>query len=105
MRIIAIQTLKSYWSEYPECEQSLKSWIREIRHAKWMSPNELKSSFGHASVITGKRIVFNIAGNNNRLIVDIEFNLQLVFVVWFGTHHEYDQIDAKTVKYVRSNKK
>ena len=52
-----------------------------------------------------KRVVFNINGNNYRLIVDIEFRLKIVFIVWFGTHNEYDLIDAKTIEYVKSNKK
>lgn len=50
-------------------------------------------------VVSGKRIVFNIHGNKYRLIVDIEFSLQIIFIVWIGTHAEYDKIDAKTVVY------
>jgi mRNA interferase HigB len=49
--------------------------------------------------LTSKRVVFNIKGNQYRLIVDIEYKLKIVFVVWFGTHKEYDKIDAKTVSY------
>jgi len=103
MRIISIQTLKNYWLKYPQSEQSIKAWIKEVKESEWRTPNDLKRSFGAASILTGKRVVFNICGNNNRLIVDIEFRLQLVFVVWIGTHTEYDQIDAKTVKYVKGN--
>lgn len=46
-------------------------------------------------ILTGKRVVFIINGNKFRLIVDIEFRLKIVFVVWFGTHAEYDLVDSK----------
>lgn len=55
--------------------------------------------------LTDKRAVFNIHGNTYRLIVDIEYRLKIVFVVWFGTHKQYDKIDAKKVNYVKTNKK
>lgn len=55
--------------------------------------------------MSGKRTVFNVMGNLFRMIVDIEYRLAIVFVVWLGTHEEYDKIDVKKVKYVKSNKK
>lgn len=105
MRIIAIKTIKHCWAIHPSTEQSLKAWVAEVEEAQWENPQELKLQFGNASIITGKRVVFNINGNNYRLIVDIEYRLQIVFVVWFGSHDEYDKIDAKSIEYVKSNKK
>ena len=81
------------------------SWYEEVEIAEWNSPNELKNQFGSASVITDKRVVFNIHGNSYRLIVDIEYRLKIVFIVWFGTHVLYDKIDAKKISYVKANKK
>lgn len=105
MRIIATKTIKLCWERHPLTEQSFKAWLAEVEEAQWASPQELKLQFRHASIISGKRVVFNINGNNYRLIVDIEYRLQIVFVVWFGTHDEYDKIDAKTIEYVKSHKK
>lgn len=104
MRIIATTTIQDYWKNHPECEQALKAWIQEVLKATWKSPQELKDQFKSASIITGKRVVFNINGNRFRLLVDIEFRLQIVFIVWFGNHYEYDQMDAKKVVYVKTNK-
>jgi hypothetical protein len=59
----------------------------------------LKAKYGNASIISSKRVVFNLKGNDYRLIVDIEYRLKIVFIVWFGTHNEYDKIDARTVRY------
>lgn len=105
MRIIATNTIQEYWKKHPECEQALKAWVQEVQKATWQNPQELKDQYKSASVITGKRVVFNINGNRHRLLVDIEFRLQIIFIVWFGNHHDYDQVDAKKVAYDKTNKK
>ena len=105
MRVIATNTLKEYWKKYPKTEQSLKSWLREVEFSEWQEPGELKVKYKNASILTSKRVVFNINGNRYRLIVDIEFRLKIVFIVWFGTHAEYDTINAKKISYVKTNKK
>ena len=101
MRIIKEKTLSEYCklSKYKQAKESEKAWIYEVRYSIWDNTNELKSKYGNASIISSKRVVFNIKGNDYRLIVDIEYKLRIVFVVWFGTHKEYDNIDAKKVKY------
>lgn len=81
------------------------SWHEEVEKATWNSPNELKLQFQNASIVTAKRVVFNIHGNSFRLIVDIEYRLKIVFIVWFGTHKQYDLIDAKKISYVKADKK
>lgn len=105
MRVIATNTLKEYWEKYPKTEQALKSWLQEVEFSDWQSPQELKCKYRNASILTNKRVVFNINGNRYRLLVDIEFRLKIVFVIWFGTHSEYDLIDAKTISYAKTDKK
>ena len=101
MRIVKEKTLTEYCrlSKYKEATESLKAFIYEVRYSDWESAKELKSKYGNASIISSKRVVFNIKGNDYRLIVDVEYKLRIVFIVWFGTHTEYDKIDAKTVRY------
>lgn len=103
MRVIAVKTLKQFWEENPEAEQALLAWYEEVEKADWDTPNELKMQFGNASLLGGKRVVFNIHGNTFRLVVDIEFKFKIVFIVWLGTHKQYDNIDAKTVKYAKTS--
>ncbi|NEU09175.1 type II toxin-antitoxin system HigB family toxin [Flavihumibacter sp. R14] len=103
MRVIAIKTLKDYINEFRSAEQSLLSWHDEATAANWATPNELKSQYKNASILSEKRVVFNIHGNSYRLIVDIEYRLKIVFIVWFGTHKQYDSINAKTISYVKAN--
>ena len=104
MRIIAVNTIREYWEKYPNTEQSLRAWVQEIEQSNWESPLALKLKYRNASILTGKRVIFNINGNKFRLIVDIEYRLKIIFVVWFGSHAEYDLIDSKTVKYGKANK-
>ena len=105
MRIIARNTLISYWNNHPELEQPLKSWYDSVLNTNWKSPNELKKQFRSASVITNKRVVFNIKGNDYRLVADIEYKIGIVFIVWIGTHKQYDKIDIKEINYVKTDKK
>jgi mRNA interferase HigB len=101
MRLIKEKTLTDYCKvgKYRSASESLKAWVFEVRYSTWDNANELKSKYRSASVIGSKRAMFNIKGNDYRLIVDIEYKLKIVFIVWFGTHSEYDKIDAKTVGY------
>ena len=101
MRIIKEKTLTEYcrMSKYKRASDSLKAWVYEVKFSTWDNANELKSKYSNASIISSKRVVFNIKGNDYRLIVDVEYKLKIIFVVWFGTHEEYNKIDAKTISY------
>ena len=103
MRIIKRSTLERFWNTYSGTEQSLKSWFAEAKKAKWASSNEMKLDYPSASVITRKRTVFNIKGNSYRLVVDIEYKIGIIFIIWFGTHTEYDKLKVKTISYDKSN--
>jgi mRNA interferase HigB len=103
MRVIAVKTLKEYSFEFHQAEQALFSWYDEAMAADWNSAAELEIQYRNASILNNKRVVFNIHGNSYRLIVDIEYRLKIVFVVWFGTHKQYDKIDAKTISYVKTD--
>ena len=99
MRVIATWTINRYAENYHKAKGSLRAWTKELEASNFNSHNELKEKYPSASVINRKRVVFNINGNNYRLLVDIEYRIKLVFVVWFGTHKEYDRIDVETIGY------
>jgi mRNA interferase HigB len=77
----------------------LDAWYKTAWTAQWKSSAELKEQVSSASVLTSERVVFNIKGNDYRLIAAINFRRQILFVKWMGTHKEYDKIDAREVKY------
>jgi mRNA interferase HigB len=103
MRVIAVKTLRQFGKKKKDAEQSLQTWNQEACKAHWKNHNELKEQFRTASVISDKRVVFNIHGNKYRLVVDIEYRLQIIFIVWAGSHAEYDKIDVKKIAYVKTN--
>jgi mRNA interferase HigB len=105
MRVIAIKKLKEFWEAAPKAKQALLAWYEEAEAAQWKNPNELKQQYRNASIVTDKRVIFNIHGNDFRLIVDVEYRLKIVFIVWIGTHKQYDKIDAKKISYVKTSKK
>ena len=89
--------LRDFWVKYPVCEQQLKSWYQEAELANWRTPRDIKKEYPSASVITNNRIVFNIKGNQFRLIVKINYNFGMVWIRFIGTHQQYDKINAAII--------
>lgn len=103
MRIIARRTIIDFWKSKRNTEQPLKAWYDITKKSNWKNPNQLKAHIRDASIISSKRVVFNIKGNDYRLIADIEYTLGIVFIVWIGNHKDYNKINANTISYVKSN--
>lgn len=97
MRIIARSTLRKFWEKHPSARGELTAWYAEAKSARWGSPAEIKRKYRSASILKGSRVVFNISGNNYRLVTAIRYDVGLVFIRFVGTHAEYDKIDAETV--------
>ena len=98
MRVIAVSTLRAFLQRHTDAEQPLKAWFKEATHARWAQPADIKVLYRSASVQKNRRVVFNIKGNDYRLIVAIAYKLQIVYVKFVGTHKEYDAVDAETVE-------
>lgn len=103
MRIIAKKILVNFYKLHASSKASLEAWYNEIVDSEWNKPGDVIELFPSADVITGKRFVFNIKGNQYRLVADIEFKLKLVFIVWIGTHAMYNKINVKEINYVKNN--
>lgn len=97
MRVIAKKILRDFWEKHGDCEQQLKAWYQEADDSNWASPNDIKKEFPSASILADDRIVFNIKGNNYRLIVKLSYSYQMVWIRFIGTHAEYDKIDATKI--------
>lgn len=97
MRVIAVSTLRAFWKRHPEAEQPLKAWYEEASHAHWTQPSDIKDQYRRASILKNRRVVFNIKGNDYRLIVAVAYQLQIVYVKFISTHKEYDAVDAETI--------
>ncbi|NBP67468.1 MAG: type II toxin-antitoxin system HigB family toxin [Cytophagia bacterium] len=97
MRVIAKKVLRAFWTKHSDCEQQLKSWYQEAEKSAWKNTNEIKKEYPTASILGDNRVVFNIKGNNYRLIVKINFQYQMMWIRFIGTHKEYDRIDANKI--------
>lgn len=65
--------------------------------AAWNTPQDVKAQFRSASIIKGSRVIFNIKGNEYRLVVKINYPYQIVYIRFVGTHKQYDKIDVENV--------
>ena len=97
--IIARRTLNRYCELYPEATNALRKWYHEIEEAEFGNFNDLKERYANASLIADDRVIFNIHGNKFRLIVRVNFKFKAIQIKWFGTHAEYDKVDAATIQY------
>lgn len=97
MRVIAISTLREFWEKHPQAEIPLRSWFADASRADWKTPNDIKAAHRNASFVGSNRVVFNIKGNDYRLIVAVHYNREMMYIRFIGTHKEYDAIDAGKV--------
>jgi mRNA interferase HigB len=97
LRVISKKILRDFWKAHADSEQQLKSWFQETSKAEWKSPNDLKLEYPNASILANNRVVFNIKGNNYRLVVRINYSYQMVWIRFIGTHGEYDKINANEI--------
>lgn len=97
MRVIAKKHLITFCQEHPTATQALLSWYDEAKQASWASPQEIKRRYSSASFIGNNRVVFNIKGNAYRLVVDVAYRYQAVYIKFIGTHAAYDKIDVTTI--------
>jgi mRNA interferase HigB len=97
MRIISVKRLREFWKKHPDAEQPLRIWYGDVRRSSWRNSSDVKASYSTASFLAGNRVVFNIRGNNYRLIVAIAFRSGIVYIRFVGTHEEYDRIDPTKI--------
>ena len=98
MRIIAKSTLVEYYTEHPQAKQPLEDWYETTKMAEWRNLADIRAMFNTVDYVGNDRYVFNIKGNDYRLIVVIRFVKGRVFIRFIGTHAEYDKItDIKNI--------
>lgn len=97
MRIISRKLLKEFWAESPDSEEHLKAWYKIAKAAKWKTPQDVKDQYRNASILQDGRVVFNIKGNNYRLVVWISYDFFTIYVRFIGTHKEYDKTDVQNI--------
>ena len=97
MHIISKKKLVDYYNKHIETKNQLEAWDHEVREAEWNNPQDVKEKYGSASIIGGKRVVFNIKGNKYRLVVQINYEMKIIYIRFIGTHKEYNKINAEEI--------
>jgi len=97
MHVISKKRLKEFYELHTITLGPLTSWYDFVKKAQWQQPADVKRDFGDCSLLPDNRVVFNIKGNNYRLVVRINYPLQCVYIRFVGTHADYDRIDATKI--------
>lgn len=101
LNIIKISTLTAQFDRFPDVEGPLLAWLEDVKDAQWSGPQDVRNRYPSASFIADNRIVFNIKGNHYRLIVAVFYPAKYVYIKFFGTHSDYDTVDAAVVDEFR----
>ena len=97
MRIIALSTLRAFWEKHSDAEMPLRDWHAEASRANWRTPADIKAAYRNASFTANNRVVFNIKGNDYRLVVAVHYDRGQMFVRFIGNHRQYDKINVETI--------
>jgi mRNA interferase HigB len=98
-------TLKNYWTKHALARKALEHWYSDVSSKNWKSPNGVKKDYVNASIIGNNRVVFNIKGNDFKLVVEFNYQKGWAFIKFIGTHAEYDKIDAEKINLFDKTKK
>ena len=98
MRVISKASLVRFWTKHPNSKQALQTWFEDVSHADWAHPQDIKLRYASASFVGSNRVVFNIKGNEYRLVVAVAYRFAAVYIKFVGTHRQYDAVDAATVE-------
>ncbi|MHB1920627.1 MAG: type II toxin-antitoxin system HigB family toxin [Chitinophagaceae bacterium] len=99
VNIILKRAILYYIDKYPPAKTPLLTWYNEFLKQEFHHFNELKAVYGNASIVANNRVIFNIKGNDFRLIIAVNFKQLAAYVIWFGTHKEYDKINPGTIEF------
>ena len=80
--------LVDYWTVNPRTGQALKAWFAEADAASWTTPADVRAYYGTASILKDNRVVFNICGNDHRLVVSINCEFFTIYIRFLGSHEE-----------------
>ena len=103
MIVIGKDVIESYLADHAghkgikTARSQYNAWLDIVVRANWHTPEDVKASYPKASILKASRVVFNIKGNDYRLVARVQYPAGVLAIRFFGTHAEYDKIDAETV--------
>ena len=100
MRIVAKKTIVAFYTWHADAKVALEDWYEKVESAEWENFAQLRMSFASADHVGNKRIVFNIRGNEYRLVAIVLFKVKMVYVRFIGTHQDYDKLSEEQIKQI-----
>lgn len=97
MRIISKNILREFWATHTDSEHPLRAWHAKTKSANWKTSSDVKNDYRSASFVANNRVIFNIKGNKYRIVVEVNYDYQIIYIRFVGTHSEYDKIDATII--------
>ena len=97
MRVVTVKRLKEFSNDHTTARIPLLNWYDIVKSADWKSVTDIKKDFNSVDYVGNNRFVFNIKGNDFRLICIIIFISKKVYIRFLGTHAEYDKVDERTI--------
>jgi mRNA interferase HigB len=101
MVVISKTILNEFSKKHPDAESALMKWYNETKSADWSNFSDLKKTFNTADVVANNRYIFDIKGNKYRLVALIIFKKRTLFILFIGTHENYNKIDAANISYTK----
>lgn len=98
MHLVGLQLLSAFSVTHPTARSWLKVWITDTKGARWATPQDIRQRYNTASFLSGSRVVFNVKGNDFRLVTTVAYQTQIVVVNWIGTHGDYSKVNWETTR-------
>ncbi len=97
VRVFNRATIRDYADAHADARQPLRAWFADVEKATWSGPEDIKARYASVSFVANDRVVFNIKGNEYRIVIAVKYQSFAVYILFIGTHAEYDKIDAATI--------
>lgn len=93
MRIISKKILRDFYNQYSDSKIALENWYKTVKQAQWTCFADIKETFNSVDYVGNKQYVFNVKGNDYRIVVIIQFTIKSVLIRFVGTHPQYNKIE------------
>jgi len=91
MRIIGLGVLNAFCEKHADCRAWIATWVSDVKGSQWSTPHDIKKRYSSVSFLEDRIVIFNVRGNDYRLVVQVAFSVGIVAIKWAGTHSQYDR--------------
>jgi len=93
MKVHGLDKLDAFCLKHPPARSWIRTWLADARNAQWTCPQDIKFRYARASFLGSNRVIFDVKGNDFRMVNDIAYKVGVIVVTWIGTHDAYDKLD------------